>query len=74
MDDIIIKKEADHTLCVYQGDKNSGSLGYDEMLGLISALTMPEKRPCLCWMRTDKIRERITTSMKEASKEIDAIY
>ena len=27
-------------------------LTYEEMIGLISALTLPEPRPCLQWLRT----------------------
>lgn len=26
-------------------------LGFDEMLGLVASLTMPERRPCLYWMK-----------------------
>lgn len=47
MEDIVIKKDGDYGFDVCQGDKHSDHLGFDEMLGLISALTMPEKRPCL---------------------------
>lgn len=25
---------------------------YDEMLGLVSTITMPETRPCLFWLKT----------------------
>ena len=54
MKDIIIKKEGDFGFDVWQGDKHSNHLGYDEMLGLISALTMPKERPCLQWMKTEE--------------------
>ena len=46
--------EEDRMFDVRLGDKTSGPLCYDEMLGLISALTMPKKRPCLCWLKTEK--------------------
>ena len=42
----------DRLFIVTQNNKTSGELGYDEMLGLISSLTMPENRPCLQWMKT----------------------
>jgi hypothetical protein len=29
-------------------------LGFDEMLGLVASLTMPERRPCLHWMKTEE--------------------
>lgn len=37
---------------VQQGERYADALSYDEMLGLVASLTMPEKRPCLQWMRT----------------------
>lgn len=52
MENISIEKSEQGFFTVRQGDKYSDELGYDEMLGTISALTMPEKRPCLHWMKT----------------------
>lgn len=52
MEDIIIKKSEGH-YTIIQGNKSSVELGYDEMLGLLVALTLPKKRPCLQWMKTD---------------------
>jgi hypothetical protein len=37
---------------VYQGDKYADGLAFDEMLGLVAALTMPEQRRQLQWMKT----------------------
>ena len=37
----------------FEGKKAIG-LSYDEMLGLVSAITMPETRPCLQWLKTDE--------------------
>lgn len=42
---------------VKQGEKYAEGLGYDEMLGLIAALTMPHNRPCIQWMRTKEQHE-----------------
>ena len=39
---------------VYQDDRYADRLSYDEMLGLVAALTMPDKRPCLQWMLTEQ--------------------
>ena len=50
MEDIIIKKEENHGWFVEQGNKVSCECGWDEMLGLVAALTMPDKRPYLNWM------------------------
>ena len=53
MEDIIIRNEDEknNTWSVEQGDKESVECGWDEMLGLVAALTMPDKRPCLNWMK-----------------------
>lgn len=32
--------------------KLADGLGYDEMLGLISAICLPQERPCLNWLKT----------------------
>lgn len=47
---------------VFFEDKRSGALGYDEMIGLISAISMPESRPCLQWLKTEEQhnKEKIT--------------
>jgi hypothetical protein len=37
---------------VTHGRKSAQGLGYDEMLGLVAAITMPAKRPCLQWLKT----------------------
>jgi len=53
MEDIIIKKNDDNHYTIIQGNKSSVELGYDEMIGLLVSLTLPETRPCLQWMKTD---------------------
>lgn len=57
MTDITIKQYDDGYFEVFQGDKSSGELSYDEMLGLITSLAMPESRPCLLWMKTKEQRD-----------------
>lgn len=56
MDNIIIEidKDRKNSFTVRQGDKYSDGLTYDEMLGMISALTMPTERPCIHWMKTEE--------------------
>ena len=56
MEDIIIKRDGNFGFDVWQENKHSNHLGYDEMLVLISVLTMPENRPCLKWIRMGKKR------------------
>lgn len=57
MTDITIKQYDNGYFEVFQGDKSSGELSYDEMLGLITSLTMSERRPCLQWMKTKEQRD-----------------
>ena len=56
MTDITIKQYDNGYFEVFQGDKSSGELSFDEMLGLITSLTIPERCPCLQWMKTKEQR------------------
>ena len=47
MEDITIKQYNNGYFRVFQRDKSSGELGYDEMLRLVSALTMPNLQPVI---------------------------
>jgi hypothetical protein len=70
MENIIIEidKDINNYFTVRQGDRYNDKLTYDEMLGLISALTMPKERPCLHWMRTEE-EWRLWFSRITSSKE-----
>ena len=57
MEDITIKQYNNGYFEVFQGDKSSGELSFDEMLGLITSLTIPEHFPCLLWMKTKEQRD-----------------
>lgn len=48
---------------VTQGDKSADWLGYDEMLGLVAALTMPDERPAIHWMKTKEQRDAYIRSI-----------
>lgn len=56
---IVIEKNKDSPLLwdVTIGDRMADNLAYDEMLGLIATVTMPESRPCLQWLKTKEQRE-----------------
>ena len=54
MEPIVITFDSQHGFNVKQGDKYADRLCYDEMMGLLSSLTMPKERPCLQWMRTEE--------------------
>jgi hypothetical protein len=67
---ISIKSNDNGTFTVEQGHKAAPELTYDEMLGLISQLTMPSERRCLQWMRPKVghlIQEAIDRGYLEAS-------
>ena len=57
VDTIKIEKLEGGAFNVVQGDRYSDQLGYDEMLGLVSALTIAKEPNCLCWMRTKEEHE-----------------
>lgn len=54
MERIIITQNESGTFNVKQGERWADNLYWDEMQGLIAAMTMPEQRPYLQWLRTDK--------------------
>ena len=57
MEDITIKQYNNGCFEVFQGDKSSGELGYDKMLGLVSALTMPNINPAFNgWKPTKNVK------------------
>ena len=68
MTGITIKQYDNGYFEVFQGGKSSGELGYDEMLGLITSLTMPESRPCLQWMKTKEQRDAEEIGVNQMAK------
>lgn len=56
MEDITIKQYNNGCFEVFQGNKSSDALSFDEMLGLITSLTIPEHCPCLLWIKTKEQR------------------
>lgn len=62
---------------VSQGNRYADGLGYDEMLGLITALIMPINRPTLQWMKTAEEhkawRDRLEQSSKDNSIHIEPV-
>lgn len=57
VDTITIEKLEGGAFNVVQGDRYSDTLGYDEMLGLVSALTIAKEPNCLRWMLTKEEHE-----------------
>ena len=54
---ITIKQLENGCFDVLYNEKRTGDLSFDEMLGLIAAITMPQKRPCLHWLKTEEWHE-----------------
>lgn len=68
MEDITIKQYNNCYFEVFQGDKSSGGLGFDEMLELITSLTISERRPCLQWMKTKEQRDAEEVAITQIAK------
>lgn len=58
---------------VLQGNRTSLELSFDEALGLIASLMMPEKRHCLGWMRTKEEHQKRRDMFKKNSEDIDKL-
>ena len=55
---IEIKQVAgEQTWDVYTDGKIADRLGWEEMLGVVAALTMPTERRCLNWLKTPEQRK-----------------
>ena len=68
MEDITIKQYNNGCFEVFQGNKNSDELSFDEMLGLITSLTIPEHCPCLLWMKTKEQRDAQEVVINQIAK------
>ena len=64
MERIIITQNESGTFNVKQGERWADNLFWDEMQGLIAAMTMPEQRQCLQWLRTDKQHSEWESNLK----------
>lgn len=64
MERIIITQNESGTFNVKQGERWADNLGWDEMQGLIAAMTMPEQCRCLQWLRTDKQHAERKSNLK----------
>lgn len=68
MEDITIKQYDNGCFEVFQGNKSSDELSFDEMLGLITSLTISERRPCLQWMKTKEQRDAEEVVINQIAK------
>ena len=68
MEAIVITQD-EHGWKVQQGDRYADWLGYDEMMGVVSSLTMPKERPCLQWMRTREQHELIKKAIEQQDNQ-----
>ena len=58
---------------VTYGDKYADGLGYDEMLGLVAAITLPEKRPTLQWLKTAEQHQQWRDNLAKKSEDIEIV-
>ncbi len=56
---ITIQKHKNNSWTVQQADASAIGINYQEMICLVSALTMPEVRPLVHWMKTETERNQI---------------
>lgn len=62
MNTITIHRNDRGAFLVLHGEKFADSLTFDEMLGLVAALTVPPTPRSLCWLRSaDELRERVAS-------------
>lgn len=73
IDAIIIEKLEGGAFNVVQGAKYSGTLSYDEMLGLVSALTITKEPNCLRWMKTKGEHEAWHDSLIKSAEGISEV-
>lgn len=55
---------------IFEG-KNTELIGYDEMLGVVTQLAMPDKRICLNWLKSEEQREAIRKAQRELAKDLE---
>lgn len=66
MEDIIIKKsEEDGCFDVHVGNRSTGPLSFDEMLGTVAQLTVPDSKRCLSWLMTKEQHEAFRKRFKQ---------
>lgn len=73
VDTIKIEKLEGGAFNVVQGDRYSDTLSYDEMLGLVSALTIAKEPNCLRWMLTKEEHDAQFNSLKKAAGDITEV-
>lgn len=71
VDTIKIEKLIGGVFNVVQGDKYSDTLSYDEMLGLVSALTIAKEPNCLRWMQTKEEHDASTVKVLGVPSEVE---
>lgn len=70
MEDIIIKKVKGGCFDVHVGNMSTGWVTFDEMLGVVTQLTMPENRSCLQWLKTKEQHQAFRNRYKPTEESI----
>lgn len=58
---------------VTSGEKYADDLSFDEMIGLITAVTMPQDRPTLHWLKTESEHQQWKDYLNKTGKIIESI-
>ena len=69
MDNVIIKKNDNGSFDVHVEDRYADHLTYDEMLGLVSQIFMPENRRALQWLKTEKEHQQRLQGIKHKDND-----
>lgn len=59
---------------VTYGEKYADGLTYDEMLGLVAAITLPKKRPTLQWLKTAEQHQQWRDNLAKKSEDIEWVF
>jgi hypothetical protein len=54
-----------NTFTVRQGQRHSDQLYWEEMLGLVAAMTVPKSPLCMQWLKTQKQHDRRKSTLKK---------
>lgn len=54
-------------------DRYADGLSYDEMLGLVASITMPENRPCLQWLKIEEQHKLWRESLERYAENVEQL-
>jgi len=70
MEEIIIRKNPEGAFDVIQGEKYADHVTWHEMVGLVSAMTIPSPARELEWMKTKEQHQALRDSWKQIDQDL----